>query len=250
MVTDCRHLWPESSPTASLLHWSFLAGKLGADSALERPFLICLRGVRPFELETHPLVHEPVYDDTGVLLVRSEYPVVFPLATHAYQARSKASPDVNGDGLGDVGSVRPGRFVLHNVTDPGSAEIVFRVSMPDGSWRLRAWRDFDGDKKLSPEEMQQSEDARTGAQVGSEGTWADSILLHGGIDEPPDRSGNAPKHRFSIGCFTASRKWRQLIAEKCGPDGRADMVLINAADALPLVHGAPIDDGDSERPVA
>jgi hypothetical protein len=228
-MTDCSDLWPRDERIeTALTHWAFVAGRLGADPALPRPFLICIRGAKPYALESHTLVHSPVYDDTGVLLVRDSYPVVFPMATHAYQARSKASPDVNRDGLGDVGSVRPGRYLLTDLLN--GKEVIFHVTMPDGSPRLPCWRDFDGDKKLSPEEMQRSEDARTGAQVGTDGTWADSILLHGGLDSPPDA-----KHKYSIGCLTASVKWRALLAEKAKPSGGKIDCVLTGVDEL-LVH--------------
>lgn len=248
MIVDCRALWPNPARRdEQLVHFAMLAGKLGAAVKLPRPFLFAIRGVKPYAPETHDLVHAPGYTDTFVMLPPGDYPVVFPGSTVAYQKDSKASPDADGDGRGDVGSIRPGRYLL---TDKRNGdEVVFEITNPDGSKRLKAWRDFDHDGKLSPEEMQRSEELRTGKQVGADGTWADSVLFHGGLDEPNRPDGTPAKHRFSIACFTASRPWRKLLADTArGTGGQIDMVLANAWDLLPLVEPAP--SGDSDAPPA
>jgi hypothetical protein len=204
--------------------------------------VIAIRGVERFAPKSHPLAHAPVYDDTFVLLAPNESPVVMAGATHAYQRNSKASPDVDHDGLGDVGSIRPGRYLLNDLHN--GEEVIFHITNPDGSDRLPAWRDFDHDGKLSPLEMQRSEDMRTGQQVGASGTWASSILLHGGLDEPP-----SAKRRYSIGCFTMSRADRALIAEKCKPyGGKGDLVLINAPELVEIVAGLPTFDDEPTQP--
>jgi hypothetical protein len=229
MRIPCKALWPPASdPIEAILHWDWIAGKMGASYPLPRPFLLALRGVRPLASETHDLVHSAGYDDTGLLFVHGEKAVMFPMATHAFQARSKLSPDVNRDGLGDVGSVRPGQYLMTNLRN--GEEIIFHVTMPDGSPRLPCHRDFNGDRFLSEEEIGQSEELRSGAQVGDDGTWADSILVHGGLDAAP-----GAKHRFSIGCFTMSDSWRALLQLKANSTGgKIDLVLANAWDVLPL----------------
>src|SRR5688572_22503993 len=105
MKVDCSKLWPAAG-VEPINHWGELAGKLGASANLKRPFLIGLRGVAMGATETHQPVHAPAYDDTFVLLVPGEQPVIFAGATHAYQKFSKLAPDNDGDGLGDVGSIR------------------------------------------------------------------------------------------------------------------------------------------------
>lgn len=226
---NCQALWPRLEQ--SLNHWGHIAGRLGSNAPLARPFLMCLRGVRPQAPATHELVHNPEYDDTGVLLYPGDTPLVFPMASHAYQARSKLSPDANGDGLGDVGSIRPGRYVLHDTED---TECVFRVSLPDGSWRLPCWRDFNGDRFLSQDEMEKSEELRSGAQVSDDGTWADSILFHGGLDSPA-----SARHRYSIGCLTASLPYRQCLRRLSRlHGGKADLILVNALDVLRFAEEA------------
>lgn len=245
MIVPCAELWPDPNRRdRQLVHWGMLAGKLGADVKLLRPFLFAIRGVQPYAIATHDLVHAPGYTDTFVMMPPGDYPVVFPGSTVAYQKASRASPDADGDGRGDVGSIRPGRYILTDKQN--GAEVVFEITDAYGSKRLPAWRDFDGDGKLSPEEMQKSEELRAGQQVGPVGTWADSVLFHGGLDEPAKADGTPARHRFSIACFTASRPWRKLMADTCrSTGGRIDMVLANAWDLLPLVIPAPAGDSDA-----
>lgn len=229
MKIACGELWPRRS--AAVLHWGHIAGRIGSNAPLARPFLICLRGVRPFAVDTHDIEHAPEYDDSGVLLYPGDAPIVFPMASHAYQARSRLSPDVDRDGLGDVGSIRPGRYVLQ---DLGDAECIFSVRMPDGSDRIPCWRDFDGNRFISLDEVGRSESLRSGAQVGAAGTWADSILLHGGLDSPP-----SAKHRSSIGCLTANLAARELLRLRARAHaGTIDLALENAWDVLPFAKEA------------
>lgn len=235
MRVPCSALWPAPGVEA-FLHWHELATRAGAiNTPLARPCLLAIRGAAPGDTETHDLEHKPSppYRDTGVLFVKGFDPHVFAMTTTAYQRDSKASPDVDGDGRGDVGSIRPGRYVLHDRN--AGDEVTFHVRMPDGSDRIPAWRDFDHNGKLSPEELQRSEDTRSGRQVNDSGTYATSILLHGGMDEP-NAGGAPPKHRFSIGCLTAQRQFRQMIASAARPyGGRCDLVLVDAAELVALV---------------
>jgi hypothetical protein len=236
VIVPCSALWPAPG-VSTALHWHELAAKAGAVNApLARPCLLAIRGAAPGDAETRDLEHKPSppYRDTGVLLVPGQHPLVFAMATTAYQRDSKASPDVDRDGRGDVGSIRPGRYVLHDLR--AGAEVTFRVRRPDGSDMIPAWRDFDHDGKLTPEEMQRSEDLRAGPQVGLSGTYATSILLHGGMDEPAAASGAPARHRYSIGCLTAPRRWRQEIASAAKEHaGLCDLVLVNAWEIVALV---------------
>lgn len=261
MKVPCSALWPAPGP-AAFLHWHELATKAGAiNTPLARPCLLAIRGAAPGDAETHELEHKPSppYRDTGVLFVSGFDPYVFRMTTTAYQLGSKASPDLDGDGRGDVGSIRTGRYVLHDLK--AGEEVTFHVRNPDGTDEILAWRDVDGDGTVTPAERQRSEAAREGQQVGAGGAYATSILLHGGMDEP-NAGGAPPKHRFSIGCLTAPRDVRKLIAGAARPHGgQCDLFLVDAATLLPLVEKleqpaalanlTPEDlatDGDSDRP--
>jgi hypothetical protein len=219
------------SPT---LKFSYLAGKLGADPSLPRPFLIGIRGIEVNKDTTHPLVHKPAYDDTAVLLVKGEEPIIFPFATHAYQANSKLAPDTNLDGVQDVGSLRPGRFVM---SDPGIMPYpIFILTLPNGSGNLPAYRDFNHDTKLSDDEIQKSINTKTGPQTNDDGCYANSVLWHCGFDAPQDSD-----HRSSISCQTSNVKWLQLARQKLiqSKTKYLDYVLVNIEDVLKIFDTMP-----------
>lgn len=213
-MTDVSRIWPPPGEGAAFGWWIAIAEKLGAKFPLARPFLICVRGVRPGDEQTHPMRSVAGYDDTGVLLW-PEGVETFPMSSHAYQVNSRFSPDVDGDGRGDVGTICPGRYVLHSV---GEKYPTFALTLPGGGMHLPCWRDTDHDGVISHDERE---------RVYS----ATEILLHGGVDDPPDAA-----HHFSIGCQCAALKWRQLLlARMLAGRTDADYVLVTAEDLLPLV---------------
>jgi hypothetical protein len=211
-VTDIRRLWPPPG-IDSRNHWGFVAGRLGYGPTLARGLVIGIRGARNWAPESHSLRSNPEYDDSFVLLHQNGAipPALFPGSTHAFQRNSKASPDVNGDGVGDVGTIKPGRFVMHLRT---GKYPLFEVTLPDGSKRLPCFRDLDHD----------------GVAEGDAGYTADSILFHLGLDAPADSD-----HRSSIGCQTASLPWLELMAAEAKSAGQLDYVLATAERILGCV---------------
>lgn len=201
MAVSCPELWPSDNLQEQIQHWAFIAGKLGANPALPRPFLIGIRGVAPNETVTHPTLHFPRYDDTFVLLTPTAPPLVFAGATHAYQSDSKLSPDVDGDGRGDVGSIRPGSYLL---TDTRSMPYpIFHLTLENGKdGNIPAYRDTNHNRELSPEEEEASKKRKTGPQVNAQGDYATAVLLHTGFDAPADA-----QQRSSIACQTCSLQW-------------------------------------------
>jgi hypothetical protein len=231
-TVPCDALWPSGDRAEKLLHWGFIAGKLGAEPKLARPFLIGIRGAAPLAQTTHQAVHRAKYDDTFVLLCEGDEPVIFPGATHAYQIESGLSPDADGDGRKDVGSIRPGRYLL---ADKGiQPHPIFVLTLPDGkTGNIPAYRDTDHDGVISEREEELSRQARPGgkgAQVNSDGYFATAVLLHTGFDAPP-----SAQHRSSIACQTCSLEWLKLLRTKAAPSGgKIDYVLANAAALVPL----------------
>src|SRR5687767_1464168 len=149
IMTSCAKLWPPNDPVRASRHWDHLAGVLlkrhgmvseAGGYALERPLLIGIRGAAPGDQETHELHARPAYDDGFVLVQKNTMPMLFRGATHAYQVASRAAPDEDGDGRGDVGSIRPGRYVLTDTDSQPSP--IFNVANPDGTTRIRCWRDL------------------------------------------------------------------------------------------------------------
>lgn len=173
-----------------ILKYGFLAGKLGADPILKRPFLIGIRKM--------PIVHAPKYDDIFVLLSNCtpyQEPTIFPGATHAYQLNSTASTDLNHDGIGDVASICPGRYIL---TDALSTPYpIFILTTVDGNQNVPAWRDTNHDGKFSDSELAIK-------------TTANAVLWHTGWDAPPDSS-----HSSSIACQTSNAKWLKNAHNIC-----------------------------------
>ena len=193
-------LWPPSDEGGIWAHWIVTAERLGAKFPLERPLLLGIRGVRMFERYSHEPLARAAYDDTFVLIqhqphsgVRITPPVMFPGSTHAYQTRSKASPDVNGDGVGDVGTIKPGDFVMRLEYD--GRYPFFVVTLPNGDGNLPCYRDLNHDGKWE------------------DGPYkASGILFHLGYDAPADSH-----HSSSIGCQTARLPWLDLMAT-CAKD--------------------------------
>jgi hypothetical protein len=212
---NCEKLWPAPGILPDL-HWGYLAGKLGADPKLLRPFLIGLRGLELGQNESHETVAKPAYDDAAILLAHETEPFVFKFATHAYQLDSKLSPDVDGDGRGDVATIRPGAYVLTLATE--NPYPIFVLTTPSGSGNIPAFRDTNHDGHYSAEEL-----ARP--------SIATAVLLHSGWDAPADSA-----HRSSIACQTCSVTNLRFIAKVTRKYGKAlDYRLINATDAIALM---------------
>jgi hypothetical protein len=218
-------LWPKPGESAALLHWGAIAGALGAKPELDKSFLLCVRNVAPFAAADHPMRSVGRYDDTGVIVYRGGTRI-FPMSSHAYQVNSKLSPDVDGDGHGDVGTIKPGRYLLRDLHT--GKYPTFLVTMPDGGGHIPCWRDTDHDGIISHDE---SVKAYTATQ----------ILVHGGLDDPPDSP-----HHFSIGCQCVPLEWRRFMVEH-SPGGLIDYCLATVEQVLAVV---PEPMPDTERPNA
>lgn len=218
---DSQLLWCPDG-VADRLWYGWLAGQLGADDALDRPFLICARGVKLGAIATHENIASPGYNDTGILLYRGGQQL-FPMSSVPYQTNSRESPDVNGDGVGDVGCIKPGRYVL---TDKGIQPYpVFVLTNPDGTDKIPCARDLRHDGKLDHE--------------GPPIYTATAVLMHTGIDGaqlvPPSQ------HTSSIACQCSSLKWLQLLRERAQATGGGviDYVLVNALDLITIASLSP-----------
>lgn len=230
IIVPSSALWP--SEATALNHWAFIAGKLGAKPELPRPFLIGLRGVGLNDAQTHQPVSYPKYDDTFVLIVKGEMPIVFKGATHAYQTDSKLSPDVDGDGRGDVGSIRPGSYILK---DSGSQPFpIFLLTLANGDGRIPAYNDTDHNGVISEAEMLAAINATKGQQVvPGVGRTATAVLMHTGWDAPA-----GSEHKSSIACQTTSFQWLKVLRDKVAnvPGRTMDYALANAWDVVPFAE--------------
>lgn len=124
------------------------------------------------------------YRDRFIVLTPNGRVHEFTGATYPGQSRSSASPDVTGDGVGDVGMIRPGNYsVVPNGPHAGAAS--FHVRTLGGSGAIPGWRDSNHDGRYSDGERGASE--RRGDRLTG-------VLFHQG-------NSNAPS---SIGCQTMS----------------------------------------------
>lgn len=211
---DCTLFWPPSASGAAWGHWISLAEKLGAKFPLERAYVIGVRGIALYARESHPTRSKPGYDDTMIVIPKSTVhrnPPVLACATHAYQTHSKASPDVNRDGVGDVATIKPGSFRMHLLVGKYPS---FEITLPDGTRSLPSFRDTNHDG------------------TADDGNYtADQILFHVGHPAPADST-----HKSSIGCQTAPLEALRLLAdESLLSGGVLDYRLITVEEALPLV---------------
>jgi hypothetical protein len=251
-MTSCQKLWPPNDPSFAAVHWDMIAGKLlllngdaqPDDVRLDRPLLIAIRGAAPGDEQTHEMHARPAYDDSFVLVQKTTMPMLFSGATHSYQTDSKLSPDEDGDKRGDVGSIRPGRFVL---TDKGAEPYpIFEVSLPDGSKSIPCWRDLGRhDGKIDDAEKERAETATKGRQVNATGFYSTAVLMHTGWDAPPDSP-----HRSSISCLTANHRHLEIMRNAAKQSaGKLDCILIDADELVAIVDALPLPDDEPTKPV-
>lgn len=76
--------------------------------------LITVLGLRGIDLQNkiHPTVARRSFDDTIVVMTANGVAVKIPYASYSFQLKSSQSADVNGDGTGDVGIIRPGEYFV------------------------------------------------------------------------------------------------------------------------------------------
>lgn len=197
----CAGAWPRPGADQA----SFFRGMAGVPAgAAQRPLLLAIRGAYPLATHSHRSIFQPIYDDTLVLVELTGKVTLFACSTHAFQLKSSESPDVGGaggapdDGIGDVASIRPGRYLLAlQSNDPPE----FALTLPNGDGDIPAFRDTDHDGIISVEEAERAETATTGPQVEpGVGMTANFVLLHPGFDV--DKPGAGRKFG-SIACQTA-----------------------------------------------
>lgn len=208
-----ERLWPPTeAPGFVWAHWVVIAERLGVEFPLHRGVLLCLRGARLRAAESHPMRSVAEYDDTGVLMTNAEIEV-FPMSSHAYQVNSRLSPDVDGDGRGDVGTIVPGRYLLRDLR--AGKYPIFHLTTTGGYGAIPCYRDTNHDGVIEHGELTKQ-------------YTATSILVHGGLDDPPDSP-----HHYSIGCQCVPLAARQLMVG-AARDDLLDYVLVKAEDAVAL----------------
>jgi hypothetical protein len=217
-------LWPapELTDPAKAEHYRAICAKLGFETALNRPLLVAFRGVELRGAETHPVISSRKYDDAFVLLALVDGTArarEFVGATHPYQATTTAqgTPDVNSDGARDVGTIKPGRFLLKRQEKPPGHPPSLHLVKLDGKDGIPTWRDVNHDGKIAGSELDPS-------------LFATEVLLHPGFTSL--QKGKAVPYS-SIGCQTAKIEDVQAVAEH----GLADYLLVDARAAILTLSG-------------
>jgi hypothetical protein len=213
-VTDTSSLWPSRTDHA-IWFWGAVAAALGAKLPYTRPFLIGIRGVMLLENESHETRSVAKYDDAFCLMASGKVHRLFSGATHAMQLRSGASPDVNHDGVGDVATIDPGRYLLIWKQDDRAGCPVFELVNPDFSKEIACHRDTDHD-----------------GLAETPGQKATAVLFHTG---PFGRPPNA-EHSSSIACQVTDLP-SLLMMKSAGHV--IDYVLITAEEAVRIVGELP-----------
>jgi hypothetical protein len=154
----------------------------------------------------------PVYDDAFVFITQDDGVTrvrEFVGATHPCQRTSGTSPDVDGDGSPDVGTIRPGRLrALERLLSPPEHPKLW-LKFENGDPKVPTWRDTDHDGAVETDEMTVSEQRKSGHQVrAGVGDFATEVLLHPGFSA---RRANR-KPYGSIGCQTAGLADVQAVA--------------------------------------
>ncbi len=170
-------------------------GQVCADG---KPTVLGLRGLSR-DGNQHDTTSARAYDDTFVVLTPDGHVREFSGATHPGQNRSTMSPDVTGDGLGDVGMIRTGNYqVVPNGEHAGAAS--FHVRTTGGSGNLSGWRDTNQDGQFSDAERAASE---------RRGDTLNGVLFHQGGTGAPT----------SIGCQTMSPSTYSAFLDAVGGRG-------------------------------
>lgn len=168
-------------------------------------------GIRGVSLDgsAHGTTSSRRYDDTFVVLTPDGRVRELRGATHPGQNRSTMSPDADGDGVGDVGMIRPGNYqVVPNGPHAGNASYHVRTS--GGSGNVPGWRDTNHDGSFSDAEREASE---------RRGDTLSGVLFHQGNPSSP----------VSIGCQTLDpASYRRFIEAVGGPNAAFSYTLVGA----------------------
>lgn len=254
---DASVLWPPegASVEQQFEHFSQLAALFGSTPSRGEPLLIGLRGVMQNAGATHNGGNIRAYDDTYVLLLETDEGVgvrTFSGATQAYQAASGASPDADGRGRGDVGSIRPtheGEHYTLSTRGNYHGRRSLAVNSDPTQWGAqepRGWnpghvpmhRDTSHNGQISEAERRASEQRQPGGGreqvLDGMGDFGTVVWFHPGYTEHK-ASGAAFS---SIGCLTARREDVDNLHAVARDQGDIRLIVVDAAEAVQRMQAA------------
>ncbi len=148
-----------ASPAQQLAHYEKIIEAMGGRLSVGRTHVLGLRGLAQNGTLRDTVADGSSMRDTFVVLRKgsngSAHVQHFRGSSYPGQARSGASPDVNGDGVGDVGMIREGRYRAVPNGDH-SGKPSYHVLTPGGAGRLPGVRDTDHDGRHSASEWERS----------------------------------------------------------------------------------------------
>jgi hypothetical protein len=183
---------------------------------VHRGGLVTVLGVRGQDVlgERRETSATRAYDDHVVVLDLDGRAWMLPAATHPWERTSTQAPDVDRDGAGDVGMIRPGVYLAsarpasRNIAGSATYHLTVAGRSDD---RIPGWRDTDHDGVHSPAEQSASE---------ARGDALTAVLFHRGGAAAP----------AAIGCQVLDEQaMRQLTELVGGPRASFNYVLVDAS---------------------
>lgn len=192
---------PPAAPSPDEADWQRYAAMVRAAGGLVNP------GGRPTVLGLRTQTdRSTAFRDQLVVLTADHRVRVFNGSTVPSMRNSSDAPDINRDGIYDVGVIKPGNYQVgpHREFMGGPSFSL------NGAGPVPGWRDTDGDGLYSVEEKRASE---------ARGDTLSGVLFHRGM---PDRP-------VSVGCVTmAPDVFDQFFAAVGGRDARFNFTLVDA----------------------
>lgn len=190
-------------------HYAAIVKAAGGKISASAPTVLGLRGLS-LDRERHESLTNTKYDDTFVVLTPQGRVYELRGATHPSMKDCTDSPDVTGDGKGDVGTIAPGNYkvVPHN---DYMGNKSFQVVTAGGSGGLPGWRDTDHDGVYSEAEKSASK---------SRGDKISAVLFHQGTPGIP----------ISIGCQTLPPAEFERFLEALGGAKNFTFTLVNGSN--------------------
>ena len=191
----------------------------GGAAPAPAPGSVTVVGLRGLSIDgvSHATTYGHAFDDTFIVLRADGTVARFAGSTHPFElAGVPGVPDVDGDGVPDVGMISPGVYDVASRARTIAGEPSYAVTQ-HGSGKLPGWRDTDHDGVLSDDERAASE---------RRGDGLTDVLFHQGEGGAPAAVGCQVLPASDIRGFVtaiggASAHFRYVLVDMTGRDGSA-----------------------------